>query len=205
MEIGRIAVAEGLDVLIDEIRPCRGRAPRIVDPAAEKDGKRDPGERRAPCLEAAALEVELEQDPWIEVTDLRTGDEQRLAGRRPLGADEQRVRHREARRRRCRQPGRQEARGIDHDVPHLGLPGRASEPAGHSDTGFGVVALAEVLPHAPAHLGAHLGLEQRQKLRAPDLVTASCAEHGADESADGDNVVARPARRAEDRPSCTAR
>ena len=77
--------AERLDVLVDEIRSGGGRAPGVVDAAPEEDAERDPGERCAARLEATALEIELEEDARIEVTDLRARDEQRLARRRAPG------------------------------------------------------------------------------------------------------------------------
>ena len=90
-------------------RRCRSwptsRSRRSRSRARATRTKEMPGNAAPRASVAAALEVQLEKDPGVVVPDLRPGDEERLSGRRPPCADEQRVRHRQpgsGRRRRAR-------------------------------------------------------------------------------------------------------
>ena len=193
-EVGRVAAAaERLDVLVDDIGAGRRGAPREVDPASHQHRERDAGERDTARPVAAALEVELEEDCGIEVPDLRAGDEERLARRRAAPTDEERVRHREARRDR-RRHGR---RLVDDRVPDLADHRAETRRARDGDPRLRVVPLPQVLPDAPPLLLPEPTLERVQELRATHLVSAARAEDRADQRADRDDVVPRPAAQRE--------
>jgi len=177
----------------------RQRAPHDHFVVLEEGSPDTVDDKALPVERGQQLQVELEEDAGIEVPDLRPGDEERLAGRRAPGADEQRVRHLEPRRLRHRR--RRRRLGVDHDVADLARPGTAErEPARECDARLRVVALAQVLEHLATVLGAELLLEQREELRAAHLLPAAGAEDGAHQPADRDDVVPRPARDRQVRP-----
>jgi len=87
-----VAVAERFDELVDDVRVRGGRAPGVVRPAADHDPGQA-GEHHAARVEAAPLEVDLEEERRVEVPDLRARDVDRVFGGRALAGEKQRVAH----------------------------------------------------------------------------------------------------------------
>src|SRR5216683_2498247 len=71
-----IAAAQRLGKLVDDVAAGRRRAPREILAPADQDIKGDAWERGAARVDAAAVQVLLEQELRERVTDLRPGDEE---------------------------------------------------------------------------------------------------------------------------------
>ena len=161
-----------------------------------------PGKAAPARTVAAAVEVELEQDLRVVLADLRPGDEERLAGRRALRPDEQRVRH--------RQPGRGRRRASSRATRPGSRRRRSrsrSSCASRTPPGPGTATFASgssrwrrsSQTRRPASWPS-LRWSRSRNSRAAHLVASSGTEDGAHQPADRDDVVARPRS---DREPCT--
>ena len=172
-----------------------GRAPRVVRAAADLEVEAEARERDAARVEAAAVQVVLHQDLGRVVADLRAGDEDRVAARRALRADQERVRHQPCAVRDCggAPATRREAPGVDRHVA-------GAVPVGPARTG----TPRDASPASPDR-AARAG---RSRRRGPSPSPSRCcsAERNsalrasspppapntrADQRADRDHVVAR--------------
>src|SRR5207302_5942740 len=89
--LGVAPVTERLDVLVDDVVPRRGCAPRVVLAAAELDVRAGAGERRPPGIDSTAVEVSLVEHLRVEVADLWPGHEKGMPVARAARADQQSV------------------------------------------------------------------------------------------------------------------
>ena len=98
--------------------------------------------------EAGAGELHLREELREEVADLRPCDEQRMAGLRPLRADEKRVRGRTP---AAASGAPVEAAVVEHDAPRRrrGRDSAAGTSPGTLDGRLGIVRLAQVREDAP--------------------------------------------------------
>src|SRR4029077_6480250 len=76
----------------DDVRVRGGRAPGVVGPAADH-APRHAGGGDGARVEAAAAQVDLEEEGRGEVADLRAGDVDRMAVCRALAGEDERVAH----------------------------------------------------------------------------------------------------------------
>ena len=197
------AVAERLDVDVDDVGAGRGQRPDEVLAATDQDVAREGRGGGAARRPARPVQVHLERQARIEVADLGPADEQRVARARALAGHHQDVARlaahlllavRRGRLRRGRgQRRRLERAVVEHDVARaVGGQRCVGEVAGDRDGRLRVLALAQVVPHGEAALRAELVAQAVEHLRGGDLVAATLAEQLALDGVQGDHVEARP-------------
>jgi len=191
-----VAAAQRLDVLVDDVRVGGGGAPGEILASPKQDVEAEARERGAAGVDAAPVEIELQQELRVRVPDLRARNEERVTRCGTARGNEQRVARRdgickvECRRRRT---AGLEAPVHQHSVSGLQRrPRVVREAAVDADGRRGILLLRQPIPERRSSFGADTPTERVEEHRPTRLVAAADAEIRAEQRAHSDHVGGRP-------------